>query len=268
MAQTGTKSRQNNNDVLEIQMMRTKAFTALLTALVILLPYTAHAVMPEGVPTLLIAQDKTRVYSSHVSAMNNNDKVVLMFHTAGSNRMEYEPVLGAVHIAGFDTLTVDQRSGGNDWDFENATVKKLGESTEYSQAYPDLEAALTWAKRKNYKTVIVLGSSYSASLAIVLASKHGNDISAVAAYSPGEYFADKNWIKTAVSNLKVPLYITTPESEKDKVDEVLKWKKGQDITRYRPSNAVHGASMLRPDKNPEGYKANTDDLVKFLNRFK
>ncbi len=249
-------------------MMRTRFCTALLATLALLLPYTAHSVMPEGVLTLLIAPDKTRVYSSYVSAMNNNDKIVLMFHQAGSNRMEYEPVLGAIHIAGYDTLTVDQRSGGNDWDFVNATVKKLGESTEYAQAYPDLEAALNWAKRKNYKTIVVLGSSYSASLAIVLASKLGDDIKAVAAYSPGEYFADKNWIKTAVSNLDVPLYITSPGSEDDKVDEVLKWEKGQDITRFRPTNAVHGASMLRPDKNPEGYKANTDDLIKFLDRFK
>jgi pimeloyl-ACP methyl ester carboxylesterase len=249
-------------------MMRTRVFTALLAALALLMPPAAMAVMPEGVLTLLIAPDKTRVYSSHVSAMNNNDKIVLMFHQAGSNRMEYEPILGAIHIAGYDTLTVDQRSGGDDWDFVNATVKKLGESTEYSLAYPDLEAALTWATRKKYKTIVVLGSSYSASLAIVLASKNGNDIDAVAAYSPGEYFADKNWIKTAVSNLSVPLYITSPESENGKVDEVLKWEKGQDITRFKPSNAVHGASMLRPDKNPEGYKANTEDLVKFLNRFK
>lgn len=249
-------------------MTGNKIFSALLAGLVLLLPASAMAVMPEGVMTLLIAKDKTRVYSSFVSAMNNNNKVVLLFHQAGSNRMEYEPVLGAIHVANFDTLTVDQRSGGDDWDFENATVKKLGESTEYSEAYPDLEAALTWAQRKRYKTIIVVGSSYSASLGIVLASKHGNDIDAVAAYSPGEYFADKNWIKTAVSNLAVPLYITGSDTEQDRINEVLQWKKDQDITNFKPANAVHGASMLRQDKNPDGYKTNMENLLMFLKRFK
>lgn len=248
-------------------MTGNKIFISLLAGLALLMPASALAVMPEGVLNLLIAEDKTRVYCSFVSAMNNNDKVVLLFHQAGSNRMEYDPVLGPIHIAGFDTLTVDQRSGGNDWDFVNMTVKKRGESTEYSEAYPDLEAALTWAKRKRYKTIIVIGSSYSASLAIMLASKHGEDIDAVAAYSPGEYFTDKNWIKSAVKNLSVPLYITGSDSEADRTNEVLQWKNGQDITHYEPEQAVHGASMLRQDKNPDGYKANIDSLLTFLQRF-
>lgn len=248
-------------------MRRNRVFIALIVSTVLLLPALATAAMPEGVLTLLIAKDKTRVYSSHVSAMNNNDKVVLLFHQAGSNRMEYEPIISSIHIAGFDTLTVDQRSGGDMWDFSNQTVKKLGESTEYAQAYPDLEAALTWAKRKKYKTVIAVGSSYSASLAIVLASNHGGDIDAVAAFSPGEYFADKNWVKTAVSNLSVPLYITGTDTEKERINTVLQWKKEQDITRYQPRNAVHGASTMRQDKNPEGYKANLDSFIRFLKRF-
>jgi alpha-beta hydrolase superfamily lysophospholipase len=249
-------------------MIGNKVFIAMLTGIALLMPAMAMAVMPEGIMTLLIAKDKTRVYSSFVSAFSNNKKVVLLFHQAGSNRMEYEPVLSALHVANFDTLTVDQRSGGNDWDFENATVKKLGGSTEYAEAYPDLEAALTWAQRKKYKTIIVIGSSYSASLAIMLASRNGDKLDAVAAYSPGEYFADKNWIKSAVKNLTVPLYITGSDTEKDRVNEVLQWKKDQDITSYEPEKSVHGASMLRQDKNPEGYQANLDSLIKFLKRFK
>ena len=102
-------------------MVRNIAFKAWLLGIVFLMSANAAAVTPEGVPTLILAEDKTRIYCSHVSAMNNNDKIVLLFHQAGSNRMEYEPVLDAIHINGFDTLTVDQRSGGDIWEFENAT---------------------------------------------------------------------------------------------------------------------------------------------------
>jgi len=245
-----------------------RIFANLLAVAALLVSSGAMAVMPEGVMTLLIAKDKTRVYSSFVSAYDNNDKVALLFHQAGSNRMEYDPILRDIHIAAYDTLTVDLRSGGDDWGFENATVKKIGESAEYSQAYPDLEAALNWAVRKRYKTIILVGSSYSASLAIVLASEHPKEVTAVAAFSPGEYFPDKNWIKTAVSKLEVPLYITAAPNEKDKLDEVLKWKKNQDITVYLPDNGVHGVSTLRADKNPEGYQANMKSFIDFLHRFK
>ena len=67
----------------------------------------ASAVEPSGDLTLLIAKDKTRVYASYYRSMNNNSKIALLFHQAGSNRMEYEPLLSTMHIAGFDTLTVD-----------------------------------------------------------------------------------------------------------------------------------------------------------------
>jgi hypothetical protein len=48
---------------------------------------------------------------------------------------------------------------------------------------------------------------------------------------------------------------------------VLQWKKDQDITRYEPEKSVHGASMLRQDKNPDGYQANLESLINFLKRF-
>ena len=168
----------------------------------------ASAVEPSGDLTLLIAKDKTRVYASYYRAMNNNSKIALLFHQAGSNRMEYEPLLSTMHIAGFDTLTVDQRSGDTRWGADNMTVKRIGQSAEYADAYPDLEAALEYAVKRKYKTIVVVGSSYSASLAIVLASKNPDKVTAVAAFSPGEYFPDKNWIKTPQQNLQVPLYVT------------------------------------------------------------
>lgn len=229
---------------------------------------SASAVEPSGDVTLLLARDKTRVYSRFYRALNNNQKIALLFHQAGSNAMEYEPVLSTFHVQGFDTLAVDLRSGDTRWGADNMTVKRLGASTEYAEAYPDLEAALEYAVKRKYKKILVVGSSYSASLAIVLASKNPDTVMAVAAFSPGEYFPDKNWIKTAAANLKVPLYITGTDSQRHQVEEVIIKAKDNDVTYYRPINSVHGISALRKNKNPEGYKVNQEDFSKFLNRFK
>jgi len=229
---------------------------------------SASALEPSGDITLIIANDKTRVYSRFYRALNNNHKIALLFHQAGSNSMEYEPVLSAFHIAGFDTLTVDQRSGGTRWGVDNMTVKHLGASTEYAEAYPDLEAALQYAVRRKYKKILVVGSSYSASLAIVLASKNPDKILAVAAFSPGEYFPDKSWIKTAAARLKVPLYISGAANERQRVEEVIIRADDNDVTYYRPAVSVHGVSSLRKSENPEGYKSNMENFSKFLGRFK
>ncbi|MFW2440993.1 MAG: alpha/beta hydrolase [Arenicellales bacterium] len=230
----------------------------------------ANAVEPSGDLTLLTTEDKTRVYAHFYRAMNNNQKIALLFHQAGSNSMEYEPVLSAFHLAGFDTLTLDQRSGGTRWGVENLTVKRLGASTDYAEAYPDLEAALEYAVKHKYKKILVVGSSYSASLAIVLASNNPDKIMAVAAFSPGEYFPDKNWIKNATAKLKIPLYITSTDKERQRSEEVIVRANENDIdvTYYRPLDSVHGISTLRKGENPDGYKINQDNFAEFLNRFK
>src|SRR5210317_1196971 len=122
--------------------MLSKIIKILTTFFFIFAASAPIAVQPSGDLTLLVAKDKTRVYSSFYRAMNNNSKIALLFHQADSNRMEYEPLLSTLHIAGFDTLAVDQRSGDTRWGADNMTVKRIGQSAEYIDAYADLEAAL------------------------------------------------------------------------------------------------------------------------------
>ena len=248
--------------------MLSKKFKYLVIFFILLSAHSVSAAEPSGDLTLLVAKDKTRVYASYYRALNNNTKLAIVFHQAESNRMEYEPVLSLFHVAGFDTLTVDQRSGGTRWGTDNITVKRIGESAEYAEAYPDMEAALNYAIKRKYKNILLVGSSYSASLAIVLASKNPDKISAVAAFSPGEYFPDKNRVKMAAARLAVPLYVTGATNEMKRVEEVIIKTDEQDVTIYRPLNAVHGISSLRQDQNPDGYKANMEDFANFVERFK
>ena len=242
---------------------------ALLIALFIL-----FANMPWGIPVAFAstteiafsAADGERVFATHARAKTPSKKIVLLFHQAGSNRHEYDPITPELNAAGFDTLAVDQRSGGRKWGYPNKTVDAMGYSASYSQAYPDLRGALTWAIDQRYTTIISVGSSYSASLNFVLASENPHRLTAGASFSPGEYFPDKDRIKDAVSKVKIPYYVTASAqaNEEERVDEVLSLVSSASVKRYRANSGVHGASTLRADANPNGYRKNLEHFMVFL----
>ncbi|RAP57539.1 hypothetical protein BTJ49_10075 [Oleiagrimonas sp. MCCC 1A03011] len=192
--------------------------------------------------------------------------MLLLFHQARASRHEYDPLIPAFNRLGFDTLAIDQRSGGDLFGGHNETVAKRGASTGYLDARPDLEATLAWARARQYATIVIVGSSYSSSLVLLLAAKHPEGVSAVASFSPGEYFADKHRVKRAAAKIRMPLYITTDPAEEVRVNEVLRDAHGANITRYRPSAGVHGASTLVCARDPQGCEANLRSFETFLRK--
>lgn len=224
------------------------------------LPFLALA----SEPMTLHASDGVTVYGTLTRANAHNDKIILLFHQAHGNRHEYDALVPDLTKLDFDALAIDQRSGGNLFDGHNQTVAALGKSADYLDAMLDLEAALTWAQSRHYRTIVAVGSSYSSALAIVLAARHPQAIDAVASFSPGEYFSDKNLIKDAAAQITVPFYITTDPKEEANVTEVLRKARGENITRYQPATGVHGASTLVCARDPGGCEANLRSFTDFL----
>lgn len=101
----------------------------------------------------------------------------------------------------------------------------------------------------------------------MLAAKHPAGLTAIASFSPGEYFDDKNLIKSAAARVTIPFYITTDPGEAGNVTEVLKNAHGANIDHYQPAAGVHGASTLVPSRDPAGYKDNLQSFVEFMRRF-
>jgi len=190
--------------------------------------------------------------------------IVLLFHQAESSKAEYATIAPRLAAAGFTALAVDQRSGGSLYG-PNETARRLGKEAGYEQAKPDLEAALDWATAKHLP-VVLWGSSYSASLVFEVAADHPQEVSAVMAFSPGEYFDDKDMVKRAAGKIAVPFYVTTRPEEEDKVDEVLRNAHGANVTHYRQTTGVHGASTLVQARDPQGYSANLRSFTDFLRR--
>lgn len=204
----------------------------------------------------LRAADGTKVFAWRYPAGNKKaERVILCFHQAGSNAAEYAAIAPRFNKLGFDCLAIDQRSGGEMWGRENKTAAQFPENPGYMNAYPDLVSALDWAKSEGYKKIVACGSSYSASLAMKLASEHP-EVSAVMAFSPGEYFDIQRTTRSWNAQVAVPTLFACDKA--GGAEGVINIMGGTpDLPgRHRDSIAinkegVHGASTLRPDRNPK-----------------
>lgn len=244
------------------KLLRPCAVSALLLAT------TALAGGPESV--WLTAEDGVKIRGDLYPLDGDEKKVaplILLFHQAGSNRGEYSEIAPRLNALGFNALAIDQRSGGTRWGYDNETVKKLGDSADYLDALPDLEAALAWAATSGYEgTTIAWGSSYSSSLVLLLAAEH-ETIDAVLSFSPGEYLGKRgDEVRRAARKVRQPVLSLTPEDERKRASLVIDAVPGDDAVLIIPEQAVHGSSMLVPSRNP-GADAIWPEVEKFLGRF-
>jgi dienelactone hydrolase len=217
------------------------------------------------------AEGGTNVHTELVRSKVGAKGVVLMFHQAGSNLHEYDPIAVRVASLGWDCLKVDQRSGGAMWGAKNETAAQFSGDADYMAAYADLEAALGWAKGEGYDKVIAWGSSYSASLVLLLASEH-KSVDAVVSFSPGEYFDKDGTVSAWNSKVTVPCFFAaTSEELISEVYDLVDTKpesagRGLDVV-FGTKDGVHGSSALREDKNPADFRAYWEHLERFLRSF-
>ena len=194
--------------------------------------------------------------------------VILLFHQAGFSRGEYRETAPKLNELGFNCIAIDQRSGKGvngvkNEAFISASAKGLG--VKYPDALPDLEAALVFAEKKfPSNKIIVWGSSYSASLVFVLAEKYPEKISAVASFSPGEYFKfNGKEIKEYAKSVKCPVFITSAKKEHGYWNGIYESIPEGKKTFFLPeSEGIHGSRALW--KSSPGHKDYWKALKLFL----
>jgi alpha-beta hydrolase superfamily lysophospholipase len=243
-----------------------------LAMVVGLIAVAAPAIAGAAEALSFTAADGVRVFADYYAADRKADNksapLILLFHQAGSNRGEYATIAPALAKLGFDALAIDQRSGGNSWGRVNETVEHLGHSSDFAAAIADLEAALQWARSSGHDDrLIVWGSSYSAALVFPLAAKHKGAVSAVLAFSPGEYLGGAATVRRAAAQLTVPIFVTSAKENGEiaAARTILDAAPASVKTQFVPRVAgVHGSSTLRSDRNPKGVDENWDAVKAFL----
>ena len=203
---------------------------------------------------------------------NSDAPMILLFHQAENSSAEYLDIAPKLTAQGYNCLAVDQRSGGSNAGIENRTYQAAKEKnlpTGYTDAYPDLEAALTYAEQElQAKQIIVWGSSYSASLALILAAQHPDEISAVLAFSPGEYFKlDGKQVADYAKDITQPAFITSTDWEVKAWQGIADQIKSEGSVFFVPKGkGWHGsASLDRDAPSPEEYWTAVNAFLASLN---
>lgn len=213
------------------------------------------------------ASDGVVIYGRYYHAASPRALIVL-FHQARSSKDEYKTIAPRLAAAGYSALAIDQRSGGDLYG-PNQTVEALGHSADYLDAQRDLEAALSFAETQKLP-IVLWGSSYSASLTVVVASEHVNEIRALAVFSPGEYFDQSpTMIRTAAAKITVPFFVTSSKDpgEIAAAKAILAASPSAVKVQYVPlTGGVHGASTLIVSRDPDGAEDNWKAILGFLSR--
>ena len=92
--------------------------------------------------------------------------------------------------------------------------------------------------------IVIWGSSYSASLALIETAKNLR-IKAAVVFSPGEYFGQDDFIKSKISKISVPILLLSSKDECDTVKELVAGIKPSLKTFYCPTDeGKHGSKAL------------------------
>jgi pimeloyl-ACP methyl ester carboxylesterase len=227
---------------------------------------------PETI-TVIAADDVTLYGEVFFGGLDDSAPLVLLFHQAGSNgRGEYATIAPWLNENGFRAIAWDQRSGGDRFGSTNRTAASLpeGTSTEYCDAYPDLQAALDHVIGTDLaEKVIVWGSSYSAALVFRLAAENPEKVAGVVSCSPAAggpmvTCRARMWL----GGLRAPALVLRPDSE------MTNSSAGQQRDLFLAANVdfqmveegVHGSSMLVDERTEQDMGTSRALVIGWLER--
>jgi dienelactone hydrolase len=235
----------------------------LMSATVALAFWMTSSAQANSGPVKLQARDGVSI-SALVYEAAQPKAIILLFHQAGSSKAEYATIAPRLASAGYTALAIDQRSGGSLYG-PNETASRVDKPMTYEEAKPDLVAALDWALPRHLP-IVLWGSSYSAALVFEVAAEHANQVSAIIAFSPGEYLDRSGAVARAAARVQVPIYVTS-SSDADEIRAgraILSASPARVKSQFVPKFGVHGSSTLIEARNPKGAAENWDHVLAFL----
>ncbi len=217
---------------------------------------------------VLVAADGRRVWADAWLGDAPDAPTIVLGHQALSNAAEYASIAPCLHMAGFDVVALDLRSGGHKFGRNNRTVQAAGENSDFAQARSDIETAVDWVRRRSPQASVLLwGSSYSSSLAVVVAAGR-TDVAGLVLFSPAEHLGAGQPVAAAAQQVRIPVFAASiAGTEAELARPILKALAPAETSLFVSPDGAHGASMLRPDRNPFGVQRAWAALWSFLVRW-
>lgn len=175
-------------------------------------------------------------------------QLIVLLHQADFSRGAYKNIAPRLVDSGFACLAVDLRGGKIANEVYNETQKSaesLGLSTGYIEALKDIVATTTYVLDDNELEIVLWGSSYSASLALMHAAIESR-VAKVVAFSPGEYLSNQNTVRSTIADLDKPVFLTGGSAEFDLVVQpIISGLPKAKITQWKPTGrSDHGSKTL------------------------
>lgn len=196
---------------------------------------------------------------------------ILLCHQARWSRGEYQETALKFLSLGFNCIAIDQRSGGEINAVANQTYTRAQEAdlgTDYLDAEQDIEAAIDYLFEKTGAPIILLGSSYSSTLACYQGIRN-DKVMAWISFSPGNYFAeDKGDLMPLLSANEKPFWLTSSNEEATELSAMLKTTTLDELhVQFVPQGeGEHGSRALWEEK-PD-HEEYWESLIPFLNSLK
>lgn len=199
------------------------------------------------VKTIIYATKDSLPITADIYEVNNKKPTILLCHQAGFSRGEYKDTALKLMELGFSSIAIDQRSGKEVNGVVNETTlaaKNRKLPTNYLDAKQDIEAAIDYMYEINgHQPIILVGSSYSATLALLIGGV-SKKVKAIVAFSPGEYYKSID-VKNAIKNIDKPIFVTSSKKEIPKLEVLVSLIKPINVTHYKPIvNGIHGSKAL------------------------
>jgi len=177
-----------------------------------------------------------------------NQPYVLLFHEEGSSRGEYRDIVPRLVKMGYNCMAVDLREGKENNYISNETTRRADSMHLIStkqDCLKDMEAAIKYAVNKSSKPVILFGSSFSASLCLLIAN-HNPAVNAVIAFSPGEFFRPRISVKDSLKDFDKLAFLTGQRNEYPYLTILAQNIPAKKLTIFVPSHneGAHGVKAL------------------------
>ncbi len=215
------------------------------------------------------AEDGLLVVADHY-LVNSDYPYILLFHNLESSRGEFREIAHRLNKLGYNCLAVDLRLGREINFIRNETAQNAASMKLPSRLIDtkrDMIAAIEYVKNRSELPVILFGSTFSASLALVLA-KNRADVKAVVAFSPGDYFLGSINVRNQIKGLQKPVFIAATPSELKFVTEITEGISDEykQIFTNTGAEGVQGAKVLwNREKGSDQYWL---ALLMFFNKLK
>lgn len=222
----------------------------------------------------LKSQDKVSFQSSdslevvaHLYEIDASYPFIILFHQSGYSKGEFKEIAISLLKLKYNCLAVDLRFGGLINSSPNETsenAKKAHVMRSMYDSRKDIKASIDYAYERSGQEVLLLGSSFSGTLAL-MEGKSNPKVKAIMAYSPGEFFRNQFLIHDELEGIEKPIYITGSQLEYPYLKRLTALVPKNNLVVFQPQNDTgkHGAKALwKKDKVSKEYWLS---LLMFIN---